>query len=169
NVVPPFDARPGPNSRPQQTGAATRVLLRRCLWMRRATCLTKKEAHHNRSRTASNPKQSSLLKIRCQVWLDPNAFPDMICVNWAHERCNRENQEIDPASRARLDIIRVDFLDDAVRNHRGDRCDTKYEHCDLRWNRERHERDLDASEDHDRRAPHDYRFSPSDTVGDPTE
>jgi hypothetical protein len=84
--------------------------------MRCGTCLTKEEAHHNCSRTARNPKQSAVLKIRCQVWLGPNAFPDMPCVNWAHERCYRENEEIEPAGRAALHIIRVDFLDEAVRN-----------------------------------------------------
>src|ERR1700686_5153923 len=129
---------------------------------RRASCLTKKEAHHNRSRAASNPKQAALLKIRCQVWCDPNALPNMICEKWADERCNSEHQEIDPASRASLHVIRVDFLDDAVRNHRGARCDTEYEHSDFRGNWERVERDLSGRQDHDRRAPYDYRLSPSD-------
>jgi hypothetical protein len=36
--------------------------------MRGASGLAKNEAHHNRSHTTGNPKQLTLLKMRCQVW-----------------------------------------------------------------------------------------------------
>jgi hypothetical protein len=38
--------------------------------MRGASGLAKNEAHHNRSHTTGNPKQLTLLKMRCQVWRD---------------------------------------------------------------------------------------------------
>ncbi len=81
----------------------------------------------------------------------------------------RENEEIDFARRAALNPIWIDLLDDAVRNHRRARCDAEYEHCELRWNWERRESDLGTSQNPDRRAPYDHRFSPSDTVREPAE
>src|ERR1700735_2118086 len=131
--------------------------------MRRSSCFTKKEAHDNRGRTARDPKQDALLKMRYQVWTDPDAFPNMICENWPHERCNSKNEEIYRARCATFHIVRVDFLDHAVGNHRGAGRDTEYEHADLCWNREWFERDLSGSQNHDCRAPYDCRFSPSDT------
>jgi hypothetical protein len=53
------------------------------LRLRRMTCLTKKEAHHDRSRTACNPKHATLLKVQVQVWHDPKTGPYMICEDWA--------------------------------------------------------------------------------------
>src|SRR6202046_1222048 len=137
--------------------------------MRRSSCFTKKEAHDNRGRTARDPKQHALLKMRCQVWTDPDAFANMICENWPHKRCNSKNEEIYRAGCATFHIVRVDFLDHAVGNHRGARCDTEYEHPDPCWNRDRPERDLSGTQDHDRRAPYDYRFPTSYTIGKPTE
>src|SRR5258708_26869775 len=107
--------------------------------------------------------------MRWQVWTDPDALDDVRWENGPEESCNSEHEEIYRANGTTFHIVRVDFFDHAVGNHRGARCDPEYEHSDLRRNWERLECDLSSSHDHDRRAAHDYWFSPSDTVGKPTK
>src|ERR1700675_2236866 len=102
--------------------------------MRCAPCFTKKEAHHDRSRTARNPKDRTMLKMQVQIRRGSYAFANMICINRTQERGNPKNQEINPSSRAAFYAVRVDLLDDTVRNHRGARSDTEQEHCDMRRN-----------------------------------
>src|ERR1700683_404525 len=99
--------------------------------MRGWSRFAEEEAHHNCSRTAGNPEHCTSLKVQRQVWRGPGAPPDTIRVNWTHERCNRENEEIDSAGRTALHIVRVDFLDDAVGDHRGAGGNPEYEHSQL--------------------------------------
>src|SRR5580704_3279071 len=102
------------------------------LRLRCASSFTKKEAHHDCNRTAGNPEECAPLKVHRQVWSVPGAPADTMCVNRTQKSGNRENEEIDPAGRATLDIVRIDFLDDAVGNHRGAGCHPKDEHPQLR-------------------------------------
>src|ERR1700726_2494391 len=131
--------------------------------------LAEEETHYDRGRTASNPKKCALLKMQVQVHRGSNAFTDMLCINRAKECGNRKDQEINPASRAAFHIVWIDFFDDAVRNHRRARCDAEYEHRDVRRNWDGLERELEASQNHDRRAPDDHWLSPSYAVRKPSQ
>ena len=73
-----------------------------------------------------------MLKVQRQVYRVPSASADAMGVHRAQKRGNRKNKEIDTARRTAFHIVGVDFLDDAVRNHRGARCDPEYEHSNLR-------------------------------------
>src|SRR5208282_1472783 len=126
-------------------------------------------AHDNCNRTAGNPEHCTPLKVHCQVWRFPGAPADTMCVNWAQQRRKREYEEIDPAGRAALDIVRIDFFDNAVGNHRGARCHPEDEHPQLRRNGQWMERDWSARQHHYCRAPYDYGLSPPDTVVEPAE
>src|ERR1700690_3792343 len=135
--------------------------------MRGWSRLAEEETHHDRGRTASDPKKCCLLKMQVQICRVPDAFTDMLCINRAEECGNRKDQEINPAGRAAFHIVRINFFDDTVRNHRRARCDAEYEHRDVRRNWNGFERELEASQNHDRCASDDHRLSPSYAVRKP--
>src|SRR5271168_2374181 len=143
-------------------------LFRLRLRMRGWSSLAEEETHHDCSRTASHPKKRAMLKMQMQVHRVSDAFADMLCVNGAKECGDSEDEEIDPARRAALHIVWIDFFDDAVRNHRRARRHAEYEHCNMHRNGQGFERDLGGSQNHDRRAAHDHRLSPSDAVRKPS-
>src|SRR5271155_4720048 len=119
--------------------------------MRRWSRLAQEETHYDRGRTASHPKKRALLKMLVQVHRVSDSFTDMLCINRAQECGNPKDQEINPARRAALHIVWIDFLDDAVRDHRRARCHSEDKHRDVRRNWQEFEPELGGSQSHDRR------------------
>src|ERR1700722_18361967 len=126
--------------------------------------LAEEKAHHDGGRTANDPEKRALLKMQMQVRCSSDASADVLGINRTEECGDTKDQEVNAASGAALDVVRVDFFDDAVRNHRRARCHAKDEHRDVRRNGQEFERELESGQNNRRRAPDDHRFALPDSI-----
>src|SRR6202041_2069544 len=70
--------------------------------------LSQEKAHYNRGRTTNDPEKRALLKMQMQVRRSSDASADVFGIHRAEECGNTKDQEINPTSRAALDVIRID-------------------------------------------------------------
>ena len=76
--------------------------------------------------------QSALAKMRDVILGAGEAFAKQIGKDGTDERGDAKSEEVNSAGRAALDFVRIDFLDDRVRNHGRAGGDAKNQTADLR-------------------------------------
>src|SRR5258707_737115 len=74
---------------------------------------------------AGHPKQSAPTEMSGMVLRGGDIFAESTGKDGAYQSGDSERKEIDAACSAPLNLVRIDFLDDRVRNHRCARGDAK--------------------------------------------
>src|ERR1700733_6773577 len=82
---------------------------------------------------------------------------------------NAEGQEVDGTGRTPLHTVRIDLLDDGVRDHGSTRSHTEYQQSKPGWRQRWHEVQLDDTQQHQYSAPYQRRFAPMQHVSQPTD
>ena len=89
------------------------------------TGFAQEQAEQDGEDNTSHPKNTAGPEVGDMILRAGKTLAEQIGEDRANESCDSEGEEVDSSRRAPFDLVRIHFLDDGVRNHRGARSDAE--------------------------------------------
>ncbi len=89
------------------------------------TGFTQEQADHNGEDNTPHPENAIGPEVGNMILRAGKTLAEQVGEDGSNESCDSEGEEVDSSCRAPFHFVRIHFLDDGVRNHRGTRGDAE--------------------------------------------